>query len=62
MQIIYVCEWCEPSDIPETNPESCRILVCPKHRRCWHWPKAVPDQPGGLDQRPHSDRKQREHE
>ena len=36
----FVCEWCEPSDIPEREPERCTILYCPVHgMKCWHWPK-----------------------
>jgi len=36
----FVCEWCEPSDIPMRQPERCAILYCPIHdMKCWHWPK-----------------------
>lgn len=34
----FICEWCEPSDMPETNPERCQIRLCPIHGRTWHWP------------------------
>ncbi len=37
----YVCEWCEASDIPANEPERCRIMLCPKHGDCWHWPKVT---------------------
>lgn len=50
-QVEWVCEWCEPSDIPASHPELCKIQWCPKH--CcdtWHWPRVpftVVDDTGG---------------
>jgi len=41
-RVIFTCEWCEPSDIPEKKPEICRVLDCPRHGRCWFWPKEKP--------------------
>jgi len=39
-EVEYICEWCEPSDIPETRPELCKIIYCRKHYcKTWHWPK-----------------------
>lgn len=39
-ELRFVCEWCEPSDIPGRLPERCAVLYCPVHHmRCWHWPK-----------------------
>ena len=35
----YICEWCEYSDLPGIHPEICKIKICPKHGRCWFWPK-----------------------
>ena len=36
----WVCEWCEPSDIPMLQPTHCAILYCPKHgMKTWHYPR-----------------------
>jgi len=34
----WVCEWCEPSDVPQNTPERCRVMYCEKHKtRTWHY-------------------------
>lgn len=38
-KIVWVCEWCCPSDFPAEHPERCRIIYCPKDKcRTWHYP------------------------
>lgn len=40
----FICEWCEPSDIPALAPSTCRILRCNKcGGETWHWPKEITD-------------------
>ena len=39
----YVCEWCEPSDIPNLLPQICMIAECPWHGRVWFWPRYPDD-------------------
>lgn len=35
----YICEWCEESEMPDKEPEKCKIMICPKHGKVWFWPK-----------------------
>ena len=35
----WICEWCEPSSIPEKDPSRCKVVYCGKCGvRTWHWP------------------------
>jgi hypothetical protein len=37
---VYVCEWCVPSDLPETAPQTCRVIYCSRcGGKTWHWPE-----------------------